>query len=202
MGTFSLISKEETSRLIQVMRSRLIIGFLVLFVALSSTMADHHRSVVDHHTRHNTRAPVQFNNHLLAKRAADPGMGDEGAGGDSPEKQKWMQMWDEARQFIADALGKDCLRTDDAKLKRECELLMDAFIVKRSTRSTRELKVSEPYTNHLLAKREVEHVECPPECCLACDQVANAEERARCRKESGSFKGCGNVKYCNLHCMM
>merc|ERR1719341_1924424 len=105
-------------------------------------MADHHRSVVDHHTRHNTRAPVQFNNHLLAKRAADPGMGD---GGDSPEKRKWMQTWDEDEWADEDE-------------------------------------------------------QCPPECCLPCDQLDNADELANCKKGSRGYTGCGIGKYCDDFC--
>ena len=128
--TFSLISKEEKIRLIQVMRSLLIIGFLVLFVALSSTMADHHRSVVDHHTRHNTRAPEQYNNHLLAKRAAEPGMGDE-----DEDEDEWAD----------------------------------------------------------------EDEQCPPECCLPCDQLP-ADEVANCKKGSRGYTGCGIGKYCDGFC--
>ena len=37
-------------------------------------------------------------------------------GGDSQEKREWLQMWDEARQFIADALlQKDQVGFDGEK---------------------------------------------------------------------------------------
>ena len=82
-------------------------------------------------------------------------------GGDSQEKREWLQMWDEARQFIADALlQKDQVgfdekkfdlfsfqlneqemrqadgeesRRDEEKAKEERKLLIDVFTVKRST---------------------------------------------------------------------
>ena len=41
---------------------------------------------------------------LVKKPAVAAGVSD---GGDSPEKREWLQMWDDARQFIADAFKQD-----------------------------------------------------------------------------------------------
>ena len=38
---------------------------------------------------------------------ADPQAGVSGGEGESPERREWLQLWEDARQFIADSLRKD-----------------------------------------------------------------------------------------------
>ena len=38
---------------------------------------------------------------------ADPQSGASEEGGESPERREWLQLWEDARQFIADSLKKE-----------------------------------------------------------------------------------------------